>query len=172
MPKKLTQLLPNRGLWGAALAILVLLALPQPALSHGVVTQSGKGGNTAWAQCSYDDGEPMSFASVKISGPGKATHQVGHADRQGRFAWFPADSGTYTAVFADGMGHMGQVELAWSKTPDAPSAATPNDQAATSNAGLGAVSRWIRAAWGLSAIFWLSGLVFWLQGRKHRRNKQ
>ncbi len=172
MKKTFIHLLPRQGRWGAALAIMVLLALPQPALAHGVVAQSGKGGDTAWAQCNYDDGEPMSFAEVKVTGPSKSVHQVGHADRQGRFAWFPAGSGTYTAVFKDGLGHRGQVELTWSATPGSLSTGTPEDQESSPNADSSSVSRWSRAVWGISAIFWLSGLIFWLQARRLKRKTQ
>jgi hypothetical protein len=160
LKKNLMLLLP------LALALLALLALPLSALAHGVVAKSGRGGQSAWAQCSYDNGEPMSFASVKIKNPGGRTHQVGHADREGRFAWFPADPGTYTAIFEDGMGHRGQAELAWSA---APAGAQPQGGKSEEKVGSSAVPMWGRAAWGLSAIFWLSGLFFWIQGRRLSR---
>lgn len=151
--------------WGPALAALLLAGLlfwaARPALAHGVSLEAGQG-RAAWVLAQYSDGEPMSFAKVRVLGPGGQTHQMGNADATGRFCWLPDQPGQWTAVIEDGQGHRGQVSLDW----------TGGDAPVASQRGGGEMAAqplWTRALLGLSAIFCLAGLVFWLLGRRGAR---
>jgi hypothetical protein len=89
---------------------------------------------------------------------------VGNADGQGRFAWFVDQEGEWTAIAEDGMGHRGEISLrAGTAASNAPE---PVREAS------GSPPQWTKAILGLSAIFWLSGLVFWRNGRKGHARRE
>ena len=155
---------PGRGpAWGWAALILAGVALltgTGPAAAHGVEAQAGSG-PAAWVRAEYSDGEPMSYAKVRILDPQGQTFQVGNADGRGCFAWLPATAGPYRAVMDDGQGHRAEVSLDWSPGAKAEAPAAGQDGAS----GLRGQSPWARAAWGLSFLFWLGGAWFWWKGR-------
>ncbi|MGD9188973.1 MAG: hypothetical protein PVI89_12210, partial [Desulfobacteraceae bacterium] len=72
--------------------------------AHGVSAIVSRGGIVVSA--AYDSGDPMSYAKVTISAPdGKLPFQSGRTDRNGRFCFFPDDSGVWKILITDGMGH-------------------------------------------------------------------
>lgn len=152
------------------LLLCLLLAWRTPALAHGVDLKAAPA-ETVVVTGTYSDGEPMSFAKVKVLNPEGKTHQVGNADAEGRFAFVAERPDKWLAILEDGMGHRG--EIAWQQKPAATEAATEQGASAapgqTPNQAVSA-SKWERAAWGLSLLFWLSGLVFWRKGFKQARN--
>lgn len=159
---------PGRRAWLAVLGLALVLLTPAAALAHGVEMSQGQG-RAVWVRAAYSDGEPMSFAKMRIKNPAGKTHQVGNADARGRFAWLAEQPGQWLAVAEDGMGHHAELtvtvadEAAPADQPDQPDQGQPSAQ------GLAASPLWARAVWGLSAIFWLSGLVFWRKGRQAAR---
>ena len=153
--------MPDRKLALAVpLALLFMLWLIMtwcsPALAHGVEVQN-KRAEAVVVHGMYDDGEPMSFVKVKVLNPAGKTHQVGNADINGFFAFVPDNPGKWTATLEDGMGHKG--ETIWqqgqgkAKQDQAEAKPQAND-----------TPKWVRVIWGVSAIFWLSGLLFWWKG--------
>ncbi|MBI4799851.1 MAG: hypothetical protein HY794_14235 [Desulfarculus sp.] len=150
---------PHRAL--AAWAALVWLFLTaSPVTAHGVEMTSGTG-QACWVRAEYAGGEPMAFAKMKIINPQGQTHQVGHADGQGRFAWLPDQSGNWGAVAEDGMGHRGEITLEAGPDP-----ATPP---APEGLGLGAVPLWARALWGICLILGVAGALFYWKAARPRR---
>ncbi|MFH1057747.1 MAG: hypothetical protein V1797_03575 [Pseudomonadota bacterium] len=151
---------------GAGLALMAgllwLLLLPAPAQGHGIELSAGRG-EAAWARGEYSGGEPMSFVKARVLGPDGQTHQVGNTDAQGRFAWLPDRDGPWRVVLDDGQGHRGEAALEWrADVVAAPTAAAPPAE------GLNGQPLWVRAVWGVSLFFWLSGLAFWRLGRRRR----
>lgn len=150
-------------------ALLCWAGLPAPASAHGVALEA-KSGPAVIVSGLYSDGEAMSFAKVKITGPSGKTHQMGNADAGGRFAFVPQEPGPWQAVMEDGMGH--RAETTWHQKPDqtAPDAAAPAAPAAPADpAGqAGEAPKWVRTVWGLSVLFWLSGLFFWWKGSRKK----
>lgn len=154
---------PGGGTGPAHLAgLLWLLLLPSLALGHGIELSAGRGA-AAWARGEYSGGEPMSFAKARVLGPDGQTHQVGNTDAQGRFAWLPDRDGPWRVALDDGQGHRGEADLDWrTASGDSPGPTAGRDLPTGQ-------SFWSRAIWGLSFIFWLSGLAFWRLGCGRRR---
>ncbi|MBA3036145.1 MAG: hypothetical protein FP814_06585 [Desulfobacterium sp.] len=54
----------------------------------------------------YDDGEPMSYATVEIKSPdSNIAFQTGHTDINGHFMFFPDKQTQWQITITDGMGH-------------------------------------------------------------------
>ena len=148
------------------LLLCLLLAWRSPALAHGVELKAAPA-ETVVVTGTYSDGEPMSFVKVKVLNPEGKTHQMGNADAGGRFAFVAERPGKWLAILEDGMGHKGQI--AWQQKPAATEQGSSAAPGQAPNQTVSA-SKWERAAWGLSLLFWLSGLVFWRKGFKQARN--
>lgn len=164
MNAKLTRRHAAPGLRPGAAAPALLLALgllwPGAAGAHGVALTSGTG-PAAWVQAVYTGGEPVSYAKVRITNPAGRTHQVGHADAAGRFAWLPDAPGDWRAAVEDGMGHRVEAVLQWHRQDPAPrAAAAPAD-------GLRNQPLWARLLWGLLFLWGAVGLLAWLRARRH-----
>jgi hypothetical protein len=94
---------------GRALTAMLLLGALRLALSdaqaHGVQAERIAGGHGL--RTTFDDGAPMAFAEVKIFAPAAPdeTWQEGMTDLNGRFVFFPSQTGVWRMVVDDGMGH-------------------------------------------------------------------
>lgn len=79
---------------------------PSDLWAHGVVYEV-KEGKTVIIKIVYDDGEPMSYAEVKIFSPGNKDieYQNGRTDKNGCFAFLPDQIGKWKVIVNDGMGH-------------------------------------------------------------------
>lgn len=143
------------------LALLTgLLTMPSAACGHGVLHQVTQR-ETALLKAEYDDGEPMSYAEVKVYSPrdGKAAHQTGRTDRNGCFAFVPDCPGQWRILLDGGMGHLSEATFVVSE-----SLAVEMDRQAGR-----AFSRWPGVVVGLGVIFGLSGFLFGLRMRRERR---
>jgi len=145
--------------------LLLLLAFSAQVLAHGVEGTVQPGGLAV--VCQYSSGEPMSYAKVTILSPGTSQpFQVGHADKNGRFCFYPDALGEWRVTADDGMGHRLEVKVpvtdleAAKKMLPAPGAANVSD------------TRSLRVLTGLSAIFGLSGFLFWFQGIRAKRGRK
>jgi nickel transport protein len=146
---------------------LVFLALMVPfqVLAHGVEGSVQPGGLAV--SCRYSTGEPMSFAKVAVLSPGTSQpFQVGNADKNGRFCFYPDAVGEWRLTADDNMGHRLEVKA---PVTDLNSLQT---MAPTAPGGSGAETRSLRVLTGLSAIFAVSGLLFWWQGLRFKRDRQ
>ncbi|MDY6968781.1 MAG: hypothetical protein SVR08_09040 [Spirochaetota bacterium] len=76
------------------------------ALAHGVTYEIQRD-SAVIVKAGYDDGEPMSYAEVKIFSPDvqKVEHQNGRTDNNGNFAFLPNRTGKWRIVVNDGLGH-------------------------------------------------------------------
>lgn len=143
--------------------IMLLLAhiFPPRVLAHGVEGTVQPGGLAVSFQ--YSSGEAMSYAKVNVLTPAPPqTYQVGHTDKNGRFCFYPDTPGDWRVSADDGMGHRLEVKVP--VTDPSTLKSTPPAGAATVAAG-----KSVKILTGLSVIFSLSGLLFWLQGSKLRR---
>lgn len=143
------------------LTLLLLMALRSPALAHGVELETSLG-EAVVVIGTYSDGEPMSFVKVQIKNPEGKTHQVGNADAKGRFAFVADQPGKWLATLQDGMGHKGKI--AWQQAEAKTKQALQQKETKSAD-----TPKWVRAVWGLSFLFWLSGLLFWFKGGKRSR---
>lgn len=146
-----------RPLFGLAAGLLVLL-WPVICLAHGV-TISCREGRAMIIEAVYDDGEPMEYVKARVTGPDGKTFQVGNTDGHGRFAWVPDRSGQWTVTAADGMGHKALIKAQTGPGREAKAEATTPTALAP---------RWMRAIWGLNALFFIFGLCSWLASRRRR----
>ena len=90
------------------IVILAAIIVLTPAMlwSHGIV-RTIEQGKAMVITTLYDDGEPISYAAVKIFSPGdrKVEYQNGRTDKNGRFAFVPSEAGDWLVRLSDGMGH-------------------------------------------------------------------
>lgn len=145
--------------------LLMVLVFPWQLLAHGVEGTVQPGGLAA--ACQYSSGEPMSYAKVTILSPGTSQpFQVGNTDKNGRFCFYPDALGEWRVTADDGMGHRLEVKVpvkdleATKQILPAPGADSVSD------------TRTLRVLTGLSAIFGLSGFLFWFQGIRARRGRK
>ena len=103
----------------------------------------------------YDDGMPMSHAEVKIFSPGdgKIEYQSGCADKNGCFVFFPDEAGEWTMMVNDGMGHgvVTKVDVKEAMKVESTAKGWP---------------RWQKLTTGISIIWGLTALIFYLKVRK------
>lgn len=145
------------------LTLVLILASYYPAQAHGVEITAGPG-QAVVVSGVYSDGEPMSFVKIKVTTPQGKTHQVGNSDANGSFAFLPGQPGKWLVAAEDGMGHRAETVWQQSAGKAAPKSAAPPSPAQAMD-----TPKWERAAWGLSLLFWLSGLVFWRKGSRGNR---
>jgi len=112
----------------------------------------------------YDDGEPMSYASVEIKAPdSKTAFQLGRTDRNGVMMFQPDLPGRWQAVVSDGMGHQLTVEVEVAVEASNEAQEVPQTVSPTHPGG----SRVQGVVTGLALIFGISGLAYgWLGRRK------
>jgi len=159
-----SRLFSTAGIVFLILFLLVLI-LPAQVFAHGVEGTVQPGG--LMVACQYSSGELMSYAKVTIFSPGSdQPFQVGHSDKNGRFCFFPDALGKWRVTADDGMGHRLELEApvmdleAGKKILPTPGAAGVAD------------TRSLRVLTGLSAIFGLSGFLFWFQGIRAMRGRK
>ena len=150
-------------------AIMVLFYFPGPGAGwcHGVDGNNVKPITAQSITAMYDDGEPMSYAAVKITAPDSDVEfQNGRTDRNGYFVINPDMPGNWKAVITDGMGH--RLVLDFTVDADGGSALEKTAGKATVHNGVERpVSRPAGIAVGLSVIFGISGLTYgWSARRK------
>lgn len=138
-----------------------LLAMAENVWAHGVrgriSAQSG-----LLVEAEYDDGEPMSYASIEIfDSEEKLSFQTGRTDRNGRFLFYPDKMGDWKVVVSDGMGHR----LAL-KTDVDKSRALKGTNAQGDAIHYTYVSKCGAAVTGTAVIFGISGILFWWRARK------
>jgi nickel transport protein len=141
-------------------SFLAMVAI-SPALlyAHGVTSKIDTGGIVVSAL--YDTGEVMDYARVTVLAPdANLKFQSGRTDRNGRFCFFPDVSGDWKVVVDDEMGHRLEVNV----TVDEAMALQAN--AESGNLKPASLARWEKAVMGVSIIFGISGILFWLKGRK------
>ena len=139
---------------------LAMVAMP-PALlyAHGVTSKIDTGGIVVSAL--YDTGEAMDYAKVTIFAPdANLKFQSGRTDRNGRFSFFPDISGNWKVVVDDEMGHRLEVNVPVDK------AMSLQINPENGNSKPSSLARWEKAVMGISIIFGISGILFWLKGRK------
>ena len=144
------------------LTLLMVIFGSAPAWAHGVGYHIDNS-QTACIRIAYDDGEPMSYAKVKVFGPGNAAieHQNGRTDKNGRFAFVPDTPGPWRVEAGDGMGHAIKAEVNF--TPDQAQDKAPADPPKDQGPSVS------KAMAGLSLIFFLSGAFFWWKGTRVAR---
>ncbi len=75
--------------------------------SHSVHGETGSGSESLCTSATYDDGEPMSYASVEITAPNaKIPFQTGRTDRNGYFCFRPDTTGRWKITIKDADGHF------------------------------------------------------------------
>jgi len=142
---------------------LILLINPQFTMAHGTGYRILSDNKAVTAEFYYSDGEPMSYASVLVFGPGeeKTEYQNGRTDRQGRFAFYPDKNGTWRIEANDGMGHKAQgsvdiLEKKSAETEPEKKVAVQNERTESSSSLL------FKSVTGLSLIFNLyAGFYLW-----------
>jgi nickel transport protein len=133
--------------------------------AHGMEGTVKPGGLTV--TCQYSTGEPMSYAKVTILPPGTSQpFQVGHTDKNGRFCFYPDALGEWRLTADDGMGHKLEVKMPVTDLEFMKEIPPTSGAASVSNA------RSLRVLTGLSAIFGLSGFLFWFQGLRAKRGRR
>jgi len=146
----------------AILSILLLFISaaflwPGPLSAHGVQGQVAPGGLVVSA--AYSDGEPMSYALVKVFAPeAELTFQTGRTDRNGRFCFFPDRAGSWRMLVDDEMGHLLAMEMPVTETLHL-------ERPEHAVSGTGITSRFQGILVGISIIFGIFGIVCWLKSR-------
>ena len=146
------------------LLLFLFMLLPAPIHAHGVKGTTGVGG--VCVSASYDTDEAMSYAAVTIRAPeGALDFQTGRTDRNGRFCFFPDGTGEWDVIVSDGMGH--RLELVVPVAQASPAAGVKIKE----HKQEASLSKYEKAAMGLSIIFGISGCLLWWGSRKHARRK-
>lgn len=131
--------------------LVAFLVLPSLACAHGMLHQIVRE-DAVIVSAQYDDGEPVSYADVKVYSPveGKIAHQTGRTDRNGRFAIIPDSAGEWKIIVDGGMGHLIETAFTVNETFDVE----------TDKQAGGALPRWQGILVGLGVIFGLSGFIY------------
>lgn len=141
---------------------LCLLAIAEDVWSHGVLGRVGSGKGIL-VEAEYDDGEPMTYASIEIfDSEENLPFQSGRTDRNGRFLFCPDKMGDWKVVVTDGMGHR----LALKTNIDKMFNLVKTNEQQANDINERSFSRYERALMGISIIFGISGIFFWWRGRK------
>ena len=144
---------------------VVFFLLPVLARAHGVKGKISSGGIVVTAE--YDTGEPMSYATVKISASAaKLIFQSGRTDRNGRFCFFPDAAGDWKVVVDDEMGHRLEVPVYVNESME-----LKTDEQTERSAG-NFLSKYERALIGICIIFGISGVFFWWRGKVPKKQHQ
>lgn len=87
-------------------AAVVISMAPAQIFAHGI-TRAVEEGRGIVVTALYDDGEPISYALIKVYGPEdrKVEYQNGRTDAQGRFVFVPSAPGDWLVRLDDGTGH-------------------------------------------------------------------
>ena len=122
--------------------------------AHGIVYEV-KEDKTVVIKVAYDDGEPMSYAKIKIFSPDNKDieHQNGRTDKNGCFAFLPDKVGQWQVIVDDGMGHRVTTKVEVEKGVK------------IEKTGYRAWPRWQAVITGISIIWGLTGLIFYLKKR-------
>jgi nickel transport protein len=145
--------------------LLMVLMFPWQVLAHGVEGTVQPGGLTV--ACQYSTGEPMSYAKVTIFSPGTSQpFQVGYTDKNGRFCFYPDALGEWRVTAEDGMGHRLELKVPVTDLEAKKQIPPTSGAASVSN------TRTLRVLTGLSAIFGLTGFLFWFRGIRSKRGRQ
>jgi len=126
--------------------------------AHGVDYEIIQGG--IGIKALYDDGQPLSFSECKIYSPGntESAYQQGLTDKYGRFLFVPDTSGIWKIEVDDGMGH-GLIQTI-SVTQDLTLAKGLEQKH---------LNRYQEVIIGISIIFGLTGIGYYLAGRNNIR---
>ncbi|HAX61026.1 MAG TPA: hypothetical protein DCX95_00475 [Elusimicrobia bacterium] len=118
---------------------------------HGVEYEIVEG-KSILIKVGYDDGEPMSYAEVKIFSPknSKVEYQNGYTDKNGCFAFLPDSIGKWKIFVNDAMGHgvVTKIEVKEEMRIESKSKKWPRLQ---------------KLITGVSIIFGLTGLLFYIK---------
>jgi len=140
------------------LIIIFSIALFPILFSHGVdiITISGGTG----IEAKYDSGDPISHAEVTVYSPenNKEPFQSGVTDRNGCFLFFPDMNGVWKVVVNDWTGHGGTIKI----KVDSISEMTVESREKP-------LGRGIKIFSGISVIFGLSGILFYLLAVRERK---
>ncbi|MCI5122028.1 MAG: hypothetical protein D3908_12715 [Candidatus Electrothrix sp. AUS4] len=86
---------------------LLSLILPTQGQAHAVHGETGSSSEALCTSASYDDGGPMSYASVEITAPNaEVPFQSGRTDRNGYFCFRPDAPGRWKITIKDEDGHF------------------------------------------------------------------
>lgn len=147
---------------GAALCLAVfLLSAAALCRAHGVDGYADQAtGYCVTAR--YSDGEPMSWAEIKIAAPDSDIEfQNGRTDRNGKFMFLPDGQGAWEVVVQDGMGHRMALEVMVSGAADAKGTAVPVARGTASGK-----SRPMGVVAGVGVIFGLCGFFYGWKARR------
>ena len=123
-------------------------------LAHGVEYEIQEN-KAAIIKVGYDDGEPMSYAEVKIFSPNNAKieYQNGRTDRNGCFSFLPDVPGEWKIVVNDGMGHGVVTKI-------------PIKEGMKIDIIHHGFPRWQKLITGMSIIFGLTGIIFYFKSKQ------
>ncbi|MEN8222612.1 MAG: carboxypeptidase-like regulatory domain-containing protein [Acidobacteriota bacterium] len=138
--------------------IIILIVLSPILFSHGVDIVIIKGGTGIEAK--YDSGDPITQAEVTVYSPGnnEEPFQSGVTDRNGRFLFSPDSEGTWKVVVNDLTGHGGTKKIEIDPISKIPAGNAEKP-----------LSRGIKVLSGISVIFGLSGILFYLLAVRERK---
>jgi len=122
--------------------------------AHGVEYEV-KEGKAVVLKIGYDDGEPMSYAEVKIFSPDDKDieHQNGRTDKNGCFAFSPDQLGEWKVIVNDGTGHGAVTKVEVKETM----------KIETTVKGWPRLQKLIT---GIGVIWGFAGLIFYLRVRR------
>lgn len=148
---------------------MCLSAIAENVWSHGVIGRIGSGKGIL-VEAEYDDGEPMTYASIEIfDSEENLPFQSGRTDRNGRFLFYPDKTGDWEVVVTDGMGHR----LALKANIDKMFNLDKINEQQAKDINKNSLPKYERALMGISIIFGISGIFFWWRGRKnYKRDKE
>lgn len=124
----------------------------------------------------YSENENCSYAEISIFGPrsNKTEFQVGNTDINGNFSFLPDSTGEWVVKVDDGMGHVKNVKI---KVTDvffnkAQTEADENVRPVTADKPRGGIPDYLKAVFGLSLIFGITGIFYWIKANKVIKNRE
>ncbi len=125
--------------------------------SHGVECDIIEGGVGVEVRYEDVDKTPISYAEVKVYAPDGKEFQQGLTDKFGRFLFYPDKKGVWKVEVNDGMGHGVVKEISVSEEKKVIKESTKKFK----------FSLLQQFVVGLSIIWGITGLVFYILSKKH-----
>ncbi|MEW6378573.1 MAG: hypothetical protein AB1611_03075 [bacterium] len=140
-------------------ALFLLGAGDNPVFAHGARYTTDLA-RAMVIRVEYDNGEPISYAEVKIFSPDdqKIEYQKGRTDKKGQFFFLPETGGEWKVVVSDGMGHGVVAHV------------SPDTMATTGLAvQSSSMQKWQKVIMALCVVWGFIGLALFQQARMMRR---
>lgn len=155
--------------------VLMLMMVPKWVFAHELQVLVDLKPPFVAVHSQYSENETCSYADISIFGPqdDKKEYQIGNADKNGNFSFLPDSSGLWTVKVDDGMGHVKNVTVEITDVffNKAKNESNENASPIIADQPREGIPDYIKAVFGLSLIFGITGIFFWIKAHRVMKNR-